>query len=135
MAWRERLAASSSAKIAEFERFIEERLKPDLVAVEEKRAGVAGQIDDYSELARNISLLDETGKTSFRTLVDLGCQFYANARVPDASRVFVNVGLGFHVELTHEEALNFCSKKIESLNRRKDYLAENALSIKVLRSL
>ena len=40
-----------------------------------------------------------------KTKVDLGCNFYCQARVPDPSMVMVAVGLGFFLELTLEEAL------------------------------
>jgi prefoldin subunit 5 len=32
--------------------------------------------------------------------VDLGAQVYCQAEVPDTSHIFVDVGLGFHAELT-----------------------------------
>ena len=46
-----------------------------------------------------------------KTKVDLGCNFYCQARVPDPTKIFVSVGLGFFVELTLDEALEFISKK------------------------
>jgi prefoldin subunit 5 len=30
--------------------------------------------------------------------VDLGAQVYCQARVPDASRIFIDIGLGFRLE-------------------------------------
>jgi len=43
---------------------------------------------------------------------------YCQAEVPDTSHIFVNVGLGFHAELTLEEAVAFAEKKQVGL--RKD---------------
>ena len=50
-----------------------------------------------------------------RTLVDLGSQVYCRAEVPDTSRVFVNVGLGFHAEMDLVQAEAFAEKKIAAL--------------------
>ena len=36
---------------------------------------------------------------------------------PDTQRIFVDIGLGFHVEFTWSEALNFISQREERLAR------------------
>lgn len=36
---------------------------------------------------------------------------------PDTSHIFVDVGLGFHVEFTRSEALNFTATKEEQISR------------------
>lgn len=41
---------------------------------------------------------------------------------PDPSRIYVNIGLGFHLELTLQEALTFIDKKLAILN---DKVAES----------
>ena len=53
-----------------------------------------------------------------RTLVDLGSQVYCQAEVPDTSRVFVNVGLGFHAEMDLSQAEAFAEKKVAALRVR-----------------
>ena len=37
--------------------------------------------------------------------VDLGCNFYAQAKVPDPTKIFLAIGLGFHLEFTLDEAI------------------------------
>lgn len=37
------------------------------------------------------------------------------AEVPDASRLFVKIGLGFHLESTWSETLDICSLRREAL--------------------
>jgi prefoldin subunit 5 len=41
---------------------------------------------------------------------------------PDTRRIFVDVGLGFHVEFTWPEALNFISLREEKLTRYTVFL-------------
>ena len=88
------------AKIAEYERFIGERLQPDLLAAEEARARTQREIAQWEGLVANARGLQERGQEELRTMVDLGSQVYCQAEVPDTSRLFVAVGLGFHAEMT-----------------------------------
>jgi len=50
-------------------------------------------------------------------MVNLGSEFYVQAKVPDTSRIYVNVGLGFHVEFSLPEAIAFIDKREEYLNK------------------
>lgn len=49
-------------------------------------------------------------------LLALTCAVRTSRR-PDATRIFVDIGLGFHAELDWDEALVFCQKKEADLNR------------------
>ena len=51
---------------------------------------------------------DSAGKQE--TLVELGAGVYADAVVYDTSKITLDVGLGYHVDMTLEEAL-VCSEK------------------------
>jgi prefoldin subunit 5 len=64
-----------------------------------------------------------------KTMVNLGSEFYVKAKMyealfhysnwcsPDTSRVFVNIGLGFHLEFTVNEAVSFIEEKEKQLNK------------------
>ncbi|KAG8383065.1 hypothetical protein BUALT_Bualt05G0145900 [Buddleja alternifolia] len=95
-------------KVRKFEEFVDLRLKPDLVHA----------IAERSDLRRNIENLEKNSVTSLRTLVNLGSEVYMQADVPDTRHIFVDVGLGFHVEFTWSEALNFIAAKEEKLSRQ-----------------
>ncbi|XP_020523252.1 protein UXT homolog isoform X3 [Amborella trichopoda] len=69
-------------------------------------------------LKRNIELLERNGVTNLRTLVNLGSEVYMQADAPDTRHIFVDVGLGFHVEFTWSEALEFISVKEARLARQ-----------------
>jgi len=58
---------------------------------------------------------------------NIGSGFFMDASVADATRPFVEVGFGFHVELTHPEALAFIPKK-------QDLLRMSALDVLAMRS-
>ncbi|XP_043703722.1 protein UXT homolog isoform X3 [Telopea speciosissima] len=72
----------------------------------------------YLDLRRNIENLEKNGVTGLRTLVNLGSEVYMQADVPDTRHIFVDIGLGFHVEFTWSEALEFISRKEERLDRQ-----------------
>ncbi|XP_020523251.1 protein UXT homolog isoform X2 [Amborella trichopoda] len=95
-------------KVHKFEEFVDRRLKPDLVHA----------IAERSDLKRNIELLERNGVTNLRTLVNLGSEVYMQADAPDTRHIFVDVGLGFHVEFTWSEALEFISVKEARLARQ-----------------
>ncbi|KAK2636140.1 hypothetical protein Ddye_030932 [Dipteronia dyeriana] len=103
------------AKVQKFEEFVDRRLKPDLVSAIAERDKVFEQQKIFSDLRRNIENLEKNSVTSLRTMVNLGSEVYMQADVPDTQRIFVDIGLGFHVEFTWSEALNFISQREERL--------------------
>ncbi|KAL6566452.1 hypothetical protein OROGR_002067 [Orobanche gracilis] len=109
-------------KVSRFEEFVDRRLKPDLVRAIAERDKVFEQQKIFSDLRRNIENLEKNTVTSLRTLVNLGSEVYMQADVPDTQYIFVDVGLGFHVEFTWSEALNFIATREEKLSRQiEDY--------------
>ena len=64
-----------------------------------------------------------------KALADLGCNFYCKAKVVDTSKIFVEVGLGFFVEFTLNEAHRFVERKLEILRRDCDAVTEEATQI------
>eukprot|EP00457_Paulinella_chromatophora_P019203 gb/GEZN01020793.1/.p1 GENE.gb/GEZN01020793.1/~~gb/GEZN01020793.1/.p1 ORF type:complete len:162 (+),score=26.50 gb/GEZN01020793.1/:166-651(+) len=120
---------SPEFRVKRFQSFIDEKLKPDLKQVLDTRDKLYQRISDYQVLGRNIELLQQQSLTKLKTQVDLGHQFYVQAVVPDASNIFVNVGLGFCVELTLQEALVFIPKKEVTLQSAARQLTEQAAAI------
>ena len=55
--------------------------------------------------------------------------FYYYYYRPDVSKVFVAVGFGFFLELTHEEAISFIPKKIELLKETLKQLEDTSANI------
>ncbi|KAJ8439160.1 hypothetical protein Cgig2_027086 [Carnegiea gigantea] len=107
-------------KVKKFEEFIDRRLKPDLVKA----------ISESSDLKRNIQNLEENSVTSLKTLVNLSSEVYMQAEVPDTQHIFVDVGLGFHVEFTWSEALHYISAREERLAKQIEEYTQLIASIK-----
>ncbi|XP_024359907.1 uncharacterized protein [Physcomitrium patens] len=117
-------------KIEQYETFVDKRLKPDLVTAIGLRDKVLEQQKVYSDLAKNIILLQEQKLTKLRTMINLGSELYGQAEVPDATRIFVNIGLGFHAEFTLDEALGFIVEKDKMLSKQVEEHTAQVANIK-----
>lgn len=49
---------------------------------------------------------------------------------PDASMIYVKVGFGFFLEMTHDETLAFIEKKVAMINSKIEVLTKDAAKIK-----
>nr|AFK11534.1 protein UXT [Callorhinchus milii] len=117
-------------KVLEYEFFVSDVLYRDLRKVVEQRDVVYEKISQYLQLKNVIESLQESEQQSLKTEVDLGCNFYVQANVPDASKISVAVGYGFFVELTLPEALRFIEKKSKQLTEQTEKLTKDAAKIK-----
>jgi len=119
-------------KITRYENFLNETLKKDLFSVMEARDRVYEEQAEYLKLKTVIEKISASPsvKDGLKAKVDLGCNFYAQALVDDPSMIFLDVGLGFHVQLTLPEALTTIDVKTKHLNEKAERLTESANKIK-----
>ncbi|KAK7274876.1 hypothetical protein RIF29_15977 [Crotalaria pallida] len=117
-------------KVQRYEEFVDKRLKPDLHHAIAQRDKVFEQQKTFADLRKNIENLEKNSVTSLRTLVNLGSEVYLQAEVPDTQHIFVDIGLGFHVEFTWSEALNFIEKREEKIARQIEEYTQLIASIK-----
>ncbi|EOD33618.1 hypothetical protein EMIHUDRAFT_48894, partial [Emiliania huxleyi CCMP1516] len=80
------------------EHLVNEQLKSDLQQVLERRDALYERIAHCLELRNNMTMLLDEQLHSLKTKVNLGCDFYVDASIPDTSWVYVSVGLGFHAQ-------------------------------------
>ena len=118
-------------KVKSFETFLNEKLRPDLKSVLEDRDKIYEEIAEYLSLKNSIEALQTTGfPKPLKTRVDLGCNFYMRANVAEPEKIFVDVGLGFFLELGPKEAIEFIDKKTKFLQTKADNLTEESTKIK-----
>jgi prefoldin alpha subunit len=82
------------------------------------------------ELRNNVQMLLDQKKTSIKTQVNLGSDFYVQAHVPDTSKIMVSIGLGFHAELTLDEAVTLCTQREAHYTAAAEELTERAARLK-----
>ncbi|XP_069796305.1 protein UXT [Narcine bancroftii] len=124
------MAAGVPTKVVEYEAFVNDVLKRDLQKVLEQRDEVYEQIAQNLQLKNVIERLQESEKQHLKMEVDLGCNFYVQAKVPDASKILLLVGYGFYLELTLPEALRFIEKKTCHLTEAAEKLSKDSAKIK-----
>ncbi|XP_028296899.1 protein UXT-like [Gouania willdenowi] len=119
-----------TGKVLQYENFVNDVLRRDLRAVMDQRDQVYEKISEYLQLKNTIQSLQEAESGHLKTEVDLGCNFFVQAQIEDASRIFVAVGFGFFVEFTLDEALKFIDKKTNQLTAFTEQLTKDSAKIK-----
>ena len=65
-----------------------------------------------------MAILIQSGAQRLRVLKEIGSGVHVQAEIPDTSRIFVSIGLGFYPEVTLEEACGICSEKEKFLRQQ-----------------
>lgn len=117
-------------KVGLYEAFVDEKLKKDLEKVHRARDEAYSKMAEYLQLKNSIEQIQATTKGGLRTKVDLGCNFYCQAKIEDSSKICVAVGYGFFVEFTLDEAKAFIEKKCDQLSKYVEKLGRDSAKIK-----
>ncbi|VDO03326.1 unnamed protein product [Rodentolepis nana] len=128
-------ATACTEKIDKIETFINEKLRIDLKRVLEAGDAMYGDISSYLELQNLLEKFSEMDIKSedsegIETMVDMGLNFYMKANIPSLAKLYVDVGLGFHVEMTPAEALECVRQRIEFLNEKAEVFRKKAFEIR-----
>lgn len=85
----------------------------------------------YSQLKQTLDCISKVDTADgIRTQVNIGSNFYVQAQIPDPSRIYVDVGLGLHVELTIDEAKKFSLGKVDNLTKELEESGKRSAKIK-----
>ncbi|KAI8645810.1 hypothetical protein BD408DRAFT_381472 [Parasitella parasitica] len=101
--------------IKKYDEFISMKLKPSLKKELDERDLIFNNISEYQKLNMQIETIQDNKLNELKTMVDLGSQFFVQAHVPDTKYIYINVGFGFHVQFTLDEAKKFIEKKVAHL--------------------
>ena len=129
-------------KIAEYGNFISQTLEPQLRNAVMEREKTEAEINDYIQLQSGLRQLlheqqqqqeeeeeKEAGSSSLneiskRTkqldgLVDIAYStIFCNVSIPNPNIIYVDVGFGFHIEMTIIEAITFIDKRVDFLEKQ-----------------
>lgn len=102
-------------KLEEYSKFMSQVLSPDYAALSLAAQDTRNEIAAYKDLEKRLKDLNSSGP--FVVDVDLGHgKVLCRATIDDTSAFFVHVGMGFHTELSTEEALVYVEKRIKLLS-------------------
>ncbi|CAO3664096.1 unnamed protein product [Umbelopsis ramanniana] len=123
-------STSLASILNKYDQFVNEKLKPNLKATLDARDSLYDLTSEYLKLKLQIETIQNNDLMEMKTMVDLGSNFYVQAKIPDTKFVYINVGFGFHVQMTLKEALEFIEKKTQQLQNRADKYTEEAAKIR-----
>lgn len=127
-------------KITEYGNFISQTLEPQLRNAVVEREKTEAEINDYIQLQNGLRQLllkqqqqqqqgssslndnnnnNHTTSTQLEGLVDIAhSTIFCNVSIPNPNIVYVNVGFGFHIEMTIIEAISFIDKRVDYLEKQ-----------------
>jgi prefoldin subunit 5 len=110
-------------KMAAYAEFIDKTLQPELLAAVTAREETEAEIAEYEELLEVIRMIlaraPTPTKKPLESMVDLGHEIaFCKATIHNPQQLFVHVGMGFHAELSLDEAIGFCAKRISFIERQ-----------------
>ncbi|KAI9226174.1 MAG: hypothetical protein DHS80DRAFT_32989 [Piptocephalis tieghemiana] len=126
------LSPEMRSKVQEYEDFVGDRLLPDLAKTEELLQTIRTHLDNVRELRVRAQDLLKRDKdtTPLETTTDLGQGFLAHASIPDTQHIYVNVGFGFHVHMTLDEAITFTHAQQALLEKKEERWSKKVEGIK-----
>lgn len=120
--------APSSCLLA-IEEVVNEKLRQDLVAISQQVDKTCSIIADYIKVKAALKLF-KTNSRNVKVQTNLGCNFYAQCHIDDASKVYLCVGQDYFLEMELDEALKMIDFKEKQYIEELDILQLKASKIK-----
>eukprot|EP01100_Stratorugosa_tubuloviscum_P015372 TRINITY_DN8790_c0_g1_i1.p1 TRINITY_DN8790_c0_g1~~TRINITY_DN8790_c0_g1_i1.p1 ORF type:complete len:161 (+),score=58.73 TRINITY_DN8790_c0_g1_i1:50-532(+) len=116
-------------KVNYYQKLILEYYEPKLQFYLEQTNLLKQELEQFNELREKIFLIQENNLVKLKTQVEIGPNYYVQAIIEDTTKIFVNVGLGFHVEFTLPEALKFIDKKTQLISNKMNKIHAQTMDI------
>ncbi|KAJ3663696.1 hypothetical protein Zmor_007927 [Zophobas morio] len=120
-------------KVREYHSFLEDTLKRDLADVQAKLEDKVKQYKEWEEVKQVTKALDEFKEKDCDMVVrmGLGCGVHVTGEVSDYERTYVDVGLGYFLEMDTKEADKYSDIRMRSLKKDIEHYRKLAVHIKV----
>lgn len=121
----------SSLDTLKLEKFIHEHLKEDLHKLEQELIKINTEIIEFMELQTTVECIQKYYPVGdFKTKMNIGANFFMQAKVEDTSKILVNVGCGIYVEFDLKEAIKFVNFKLRILQKHADIVRDESIKVK-----
>lgn len=110
-----------------YESFINNCLKEDLKEYENQIKLFNDETLEYIQLKNMIECIKDNFSIGLKTQMNVGGNFFIQAKIPDTKTILVDVGLHHYVEFNLDEALKFVQMKINILNKKNEIVREESL--------
>ena len=103
-------------KISEYSNFISQTLQPQLQSAVDKREETEAEISEDVQVQTKLQQIQGDAPKSIDTIIDIShSTVYCKAHISNPKIIYLNIGFGFHVEMTIEEGIQFIIKRVEYL--------------------
>jgi prefoldin subunit 5 len=116
-------------RVVALEEFINEGLRQDLVELSKQVDQTCDIIADYIKVRSALKVFKQSPH-DIRVLTNIGCNFYAQCNIEDATRIYLCIGKDYFLRMELDEALKMIDFKEKQLMGRLDTLQEKASAIK-----
>lgn len=126
-------ALEIQSKVKTYEDYIEDRLKPDLKAIEESLTQKSEKYQEW-QVVKNLTkhwkfLRDKDRDIDLQ--FEIGSGVNAFAEVTELDRLFIDVGAGIVLEMDCDEAEKYAQIRMNVLRKEIAHLRKLAVSVKV----
>lgn len=116
-------------RVVVLEELVNENLKQDLVNVSKQVDAICQTIADYLKVKATLKIF-KTNPRDVRVKTNIGCNFYAQCQIEDASKVYVCLGSDYYLLMDLDEAIKMVEFKEKQWTQQLDLLQEKASKIK-----
>ncbi|XP_059058313.1 protein UXT [Achroia grisella] len=118
--------------ILKYETFINDVLKEDLRQLHDRLQYVNAEMSDLIQQKHTLKVVNnkQMHPHGFKTQVNIGCNFFMEAEVPDTSTLLMDIGLNHYLELSIDDANRFLDIRIKAYEKKAQELQQNAAEIK-----
>ncbi|XP_028132574.1 protein UXT homolog [Diabrotica virgifera virgifera] len=120
-------------KVKEYENFIEDKLKPDLEDIVVILKDKSTKLKDWEEVKTTVKTVRRS-KEKDRDMVvkvDIGGGILAQGEISDLEQIYVDVGLGYMLEMNHQEADRYADIRMNLLKKEIAHFRKMAVDVKV----
>lgn len=117
----------SSEKAKHIESFVNDNLRRDLQGYDNFLIKTNGEIMEFVQLKNTVQHIRDHMSDGFKTQMDIGANFFMQAKVNDPNTIKVNIGLNHYVDFTLDEAIKFCDFKVKMLQNEADVIREKSI--------
>ncbi|KAI8919652.1 Prefoldin subunit-domain-containing protein [Entophlyctis helioformis] len=118
-------------QVQRYESFVNDRLRKDLTDILDKRDKLYDRIAQLLQLRNQIEVMntDKAGP-ELKTMMNVGSDFFIKARIPDTSKIIINVGADVFLEMPLDEAMSFTDRRVKRLEAQAEQFTEKAAEIR-----
>ncbi|XP_023954945.1 protein UXT homolog [Bicyclus anynana] len=118
--------------IGKYQLFIENVLKEDLRILHLKLQQVNAELTDLIQQKHTLKVITNKSvhPNGIKTQVNIGCNFFMEASVPDTSVLLMNIGLNHYLEFSTEEAHKYLDARIKVYEQKSEEICNKAAETK-----